>query len=210
MKEELIAAVGDLDEERALEMVEAQLAAGADPLKLLADAREGMALVGQRFESGDYYLSDLVMSGELFKEIAALVSSRLGAGEVVKPKGKVVMATVKGDIHDIGKDIVVGLLRGASYEVLDLGVDVPAERIVTETRDSGASIVGLSGLLTIAFDPMKETIAALRRECPSVKVMIGGAPVTEGVRDYVGADALGRDAQAAVAIADGWTAGKDG
>jgi 5-methyltetrahydrofolate--homocysteine methyltransferase len=206
MREELIKAVGDLEEERALEIVEAELDLGADPLELLADAREGMSFVGQQFESGDYFLSDLVMSGELFKQIAGMISSRLGARQRVEPKGKIVMATVKGDIHDIGKDIVVSLLQGASYEVLDLGVDVPAEWIVEGARTSGASIVGLSGLLTIAFDPMKETIEALRQQCPSVKIMIGGAPVTESVRVYVGADALGKDAQSAVAIADRWVA----
>lgn len=206
MREELIRAVGNLDEGLAIQIVEAELLAGADPLELLADAREGMSLVGQQFQSGDYFLSDLVMSGELFKEIADLVSSRLGSGQRVEPKGRIVMATVKGDIHDIGKGIVVSLLRGAGYEVLDLGVDVPTERIVESTRDSGAKIVGLSGLLTIAFEPMRETIEALRRGCSEVKVMIGGAPVTEDVCADVGADALGKDAQSAVVIADGWTA----
>jgi 5-methyltetrahydrofolate--homocysteine methyltransferase len=118
----------------------------------------------------------------------------------------VVVGTVRGDIHDIGKDIVVTMLRGAGYEVIDLGVDVPAERFVQAARETGAQVVGMSGLLTISFDPMKETVAALKAAGLAVKTMIGGGSLTEDVREYVGADALGANAQSAVALADRWFA----
>jgi 5-methyltetrahydrofolate--homocysteine methyltransferase len=115
-----------------------------------------------------------------------------------------VIGTVKGDIHDIGKDIVVTMLRGAGYDVTDLGVDVPPDKFVQAVKETGAPVVGMSGLLTISFDPMKETVAALKAAGLPVKIMIGGGPLTEQVREYVGADALGANAQAAVALVDGW------
>jgi len=121
-------------------------------------------------------------------------------------RGTVVIGTVKGDIHDIGKDIVVSLLRAGNYDVVDLGVDVPAAKFVEAVRQSGAKVVALSGLLTISFDAMKEAVAALAAAGlrSKVKVMVGGGPVTEQVRVYAGADAFGADAQAAVTLCDKW------
>jgi 5-methyltetrahydrofolate--homocysteine methyltransferase len=203
MMKELATAMSDLDETKVQELVQAGLAQGVSPTDLLDACREGISLVGKRFETGEYFLSDLIMAGEMFKAAAAtLVAQPGGAGG--PPKGKVVVGTVKGDIHDIGKDIVVTMLRGAGYEVTDLGVDVPADRFVQAVKETGAPVVGMSGLLTISFDPMKETVAALRAAGLSVKVMIGGGSVTEQVRDYAGADALGANAQSAVALADRW------
>ncbi len=205
MGKELVAAMSDLDEARVQALVQAGLAQGESPADLLSDCREGIGLVGKRFEMGEYYLSDLIMAGEIFKTAAAtLIAQPGGAGGPAK--GKVVVGTVKGDIHDIGKDIVVTMLRGAGYEVIDLGVDVPAERFVQAARETGAPVVGMSGLLTISFDPMKETVAALKAAGLAVKTMIGGGSLTEDVREYVGADALGANAQSAVALADRWFA----
>jgi 5-methyltetrahydrofolate--homocysteine methyltransferase len=207
MANELAMAMADLDESKVQELIEAGLAAGSDPSRLLEACREGMTLIGKRFESGEYFLSDLIMAGEIFKTAAA---SLTGQGGTSGPsKGTVVMGTVQGDIHDIGKDIVVTMLRGAGYEVEDLGVDVPPARFVEAVQASGAGVVGLSGLLTISFDPMKQTVAALRAAGLPAKVMIGGGPVSETVREYVGADALGMDAQAAVALAGKWLAAKE-
>jgi methanogenic corrinoid protein MtbC1 len=205
MNPELITAVADLDEDAVFPLIRAELDAGTDPASLLSDARQGLTLVGERFESGDYFLSDLIMSGELFKEIALLVAQAPSSPGNDRSRGKVIIATVQGDIHDIGKDIVVNLLRGANYDVEDLGVDVPPARVAEAVQTTGATIVGLSGLLTIAFDPMKQTVEAVRALGLPVKIMVGGAPVTEAVREYVGADALGRDALDAVKLADGWT-----
>jgi len=203
MGKELATAMADLDEMKVQELVQAGLAQGVNPTQLLDDCREGIGLAGKRFEAGEYFLSDLIMAGEVFKTAAAtLVAQPGGAGGPAK--GKVVIGTVKGDIHDIGKDIVVTMLRGAGYDVIDLGVDVPPEKFVQAARETGAPVVGMSGLLTISFDPMKETVAALKAAGLPVKVMIGGGPLTEDVREYVGADALGANAQSAVALADGW------
>jgi methanogenic corrinoid protein MtbC1 len=204
---ELVNAVADLDEDAVLSLIRAELAAGIDPKALLDDARRGLMIVGERFEGGEYFLSDLIMSGELFKEVALLVAQSSPSPTVGEPRGKIVVATVEGDVHDIGKDIVVNLLRGANYDVTDLGVNVPAATIVEAVRRTGASVVGLSGLLTIAFEPMKRTVEAVRDLGLPVKVMVGGAPVTESVREWVGADALGRDALDAVRLADEWTDG---
>ncbi|MDD3461167.1 MAG: 5-methyltetrahydrofolate--homocysteine methyltransferase [Anaerolineaceae bacterium] len=208
MGKELAAAMADLDEQKVQELVEAGLAQGVSPHDLLDECREGIGLVGKRFETGEYYLSDLIMAGEIFKGAAALLTAQPG-GAGGPPKGKVVLGTVQGDIHDIGKDIVATMLRGAGYEVIDLGVDVPADKFVEAARESGAPVVGMSGLLTISFDPMKETVAALKAAGLPVKIMIGGGSITEQVREYVGADALGADAQVAVALADRWIVARE-
>ena len=205
MTEQLKQAMSDLSEEEVLKLVKDALAADTDPMAILADLRDGMADVGKRYESQEYYVSDLIMAGEMFKQASALVSEKFGSsgGET---RGKVVIGTVAGDIHDIGKDIVVSLLKANNFEVINLGVDVPPEKFVEAVKDSGATVVALSGLLTISFDSMKETIealdaAGLRDE---VKVLVGGGPVTEQVCEFVGADAVGADAQAAVALAEKW------
>ena len=209
MSEQLATALSDLEEELALKLVQERLDAGDDPLAIIADCREGMALVGKRYESGEYYVSDLIMAGEVFKQASGLVAAKFQIEEGEK-LGKVVVGTVQGDIHDIGKDLVVTLLKANNFEVVDLGVDVPAERFVKAVQESGAKIVGLSGLLTISFDSMKETVSALDAAGlrSQVKVMVGGGPVTEQVRNYVGADAHGSDAQEAVSLANGWIENK--
>jgi methanogenic corrinoid protein MtbC1 len=207
MANELATAVADLDEGKVQELIDAALAGGASPSALLDECRNGMILIGQRYESGEYFLSDLIMAGEIFKTAASGLAAHGGTGGL--SKGTVVLGTVKGDIHDIGKDIVVTMLRGAGYDVEDLGVDVPAAKFIEAVKATGATVVGLSGLLTISFDPMKETVAALKATGLPVKVMIGGGPITEQVRRYVGADALGADAQAAVALAGQWLAAKE-
>jgi len=208
MASELATAMADLDEAKVQGLVQAGLAQGVSPAQLLEECREGMTLIGKRFESGEYFLSDLIMAGEIFKAAAARLTAQPGTVPA-KPKGVVVMGTVKGDIHDIGKDIVVTMLRGAGYQVEDLGVDVPPERFVEAAKASGAGIVGLSGLLTTSFDPMKQTVEALSAAGlrPAVKVIIGGGPVTEKVKEYVGADHLGHDAQEAVRLCDRWLGG---
>lgn len=201
---ELIQLMADLEEEKLLTAVKGKLAEKENPLAILEQCREGMTIIGKRFEKGEYFLSELIMAGEMFKQVSTLVAPHLSGDQALIPKGKVIIGTVKGDIHDIGKNIVVSTLRGANYAVEDLGVDVPAERFVETVRETGATIVGLSCLLTTAFDPMKEAVAALKATGLPVKVMIGGGPVDDQVRSMVGADALGADAQAAVTLADGW------
>lgn len=203
MSDQLKQAMSDLEEDAVLKLVQEGLDTGEDPLAIIADCREGMSDVGKRYEAQEYYVSDLIMAGEVFKQAMAMIGEKFQTDSSPK-RGTVVIGTVKGDIHDIGKDIVVSLLQAGNYNVVDLGVDTPPEKFVEAVRESGAPVVGLSGLLTISFDAMKETVDALKSAGLPVKVMIGGGPVTEQVRAHVGADALGVDAQAAVALCDKW------
>jgi methanogenic corrinoid protein MtbC1 len=206
MSAELARAISDLEEAEALKLVQGQLDAGIDPMAILASCQEGMMLVGKRYETGEYFISDLMMAGEIFKTVTIPLSSRITAGGAGS-RGKIVFGTVKGDIHNIGKDIVVSLLRAAGYEVLDLGVDVPPLKFVDAVNETGARMVGLSGLLTVAFDSMKDTIAALDAAGlrSRVRVMIGGGPMTVAVKQYTGADAWSINAQDAVSFANMWT-----
>jgi methanogenic corrinoid protein MtbC1 len=167
-----------------------------------------MAVVGERFQKGEYYISELIFSGEIFKGVAQLLEPRL-ATTAGAPRGTVVIGTVKGDVHDIGKDLVVLLLKAANYRVHDLGVDVSPQRFVEALRETGARVLALSALLTTAFDPMKETVRAVESAGlrSRVKIMIGGGPVNEQVRVFTGADAWGADAYAAVDLCSQWTGG---
>jgi 5-methyltetrahydrofolate--homocysteine methyltransferase len=163
-----------------------------------------MEIVGKRFAAGEYFIPELVYSGELLKRINDMVKPKLAKAINVKPQGKVVLGTVAGDIHDIGKDIVAFMLDVNGFEVYDLGVDVPAQKFVEKIKESGAPIVGLSGFLTLAYDSMKQTVeaiedAGLRNK---VKIMIGGGQINEEIRKYTGTDAYGRDAMAAVDLAE--------
>jgi 5-methyltetrahydrofolate--homocysteine methyltransferase len=203
MSDQLVQALSDLEEELVLKLVQDRLDAGDEPLEVIAACREGMADVGKRYEAQEYYVSDLIMAGEVFKQAMSKIGENFQTDSGPK-RGTVVIGTVAGDIHDIGKDIVVSLLQAGNYNVVDLGVDVPPEKFVEATKESSAAVVGLSGLLTISFDAMKETVDALKAAGLPVKVMVGGGPVSEQVRDHVGADALGIDAQAAVSLCDNW------
>jgi 5-methyltetrahydrofolate--homocysteine methyltransferase len=207
MSGDLLNTLANLEEEKALEIVKKRLDDGEDPMGILDDARGAMELVGKRFASGEYFIPDLVYSGEILKSINGLVKPELTREGEVKRLGKVVFGTVKGDIHDIGKDIVVFMLDVNGFEVYDLGVDVPADEFVKKIKESGASIVGLSGFLTLAFDSMKNTITAIQDAGlrDKVKIMIGGGQITEEVMHYTAADAYGKDAMAGVSIAKKWT-----
>ncbi len=206
MNELLTQALAGLDEELVMKLVRDGLVSGEDPQELLAACREGITRVGQFFERGEYYISELVMAGEIFKQVVALLPLETSSGSG-PTRGKIVFGTVKGDIHNIGKDLVVGMLRAAGYEVTDLGIDVPVVKFIEAVQRTGAKIVGLSGLLTTAFDSMKATVEAMGAAGlrPGVKVMIGGGSVTEVVMKYAGADAFGSNAQDAVNFANRWT-----
>jgi 5-methyltetrahydrofolate--homocysteine methyltransferase len=208
MKERLVRAIAEMQEQEALRLASEMLAAGTDPQSVLDASKQAMAIVGSRYERKEYFLPELIIAGDLLKAIGALVKPRLKAA-AGQPLGRVLLGTVAGDIHDIGKDIVGFLLEVNGFQVRDLGVDVPADAFVQGARDFQPEVVGLSGFLTQAFDQMKITVAALReaglRE--RVRVMIGGAIMDERVAGYVGADAYGADAIAAVRLAQGWVQG---
>ncbi len=206
MSGDFVNLLADLKEEEVLKLTQNRLEAKEDPLKVLEDSRKGMELVGSRFAGGEYFLPELVFSGELLKEITELVKPYLKGAVKQKRLGKVVIGTVAGDIHDIGLNIVDFMLDVNGFEVTNLGVDVSKEKFIQAVKDTKAPIVGLSGFLTPAFDAMKETIEALEKTGlrKNLKIMIGGGQMDEEVRKYAKADAYGKDAMAAVALAKKW------
>jgi methanogenic corrinoid protein MtbC1 len=206
MARDLVKTLADLKEQEVVKIVEDRLNAKEDPLKILEDARKGMEIVGKRFANSEYFIPDLVYSGEILKSVTELVKPKLSKGEETRKLGKIVFGTVAGDIHDIGKDIVVFMLDVNGFQVYDLGVDVPAQKFVDKVKETGSSMLGLSGFLTLAFDSMKQTVDAMNAAGlrDKVKVMIGGGQITEEVRQYTGADAYGKDAMAGVSLARKW------
>ena len=209
MPGDLVSALANLKEQEAIEITKRRLDRNEDPLAILNDARRGMEIVGDRFAQGQYFIPELVYSGEILKEITEITKPNLSQEAEVKRLGQVVLGTVAGDIHDIGLNIVDFMLDTHGFEVHNLGVDVPAAKFVAKIKETGASIVGLSGFLTLAFGSMKATVDAIEaaglRE--KVKIMIGGGQIDDEVRRYAGADAYGRDAMAAVTLAKGWVGG---
>jgi methanogenic corrinoid protein MtbC1 len=207
MAGDFINLLADLKEDEIIKLTKKRLAAKEDPLKILEDSRKGMEIVGKRFAGGEYFLPELVFSGELLKEVTELVKPHLTQSTAqVKKLGKVVIGTVAGDIHDIGLNIVDFMLDVNGFEVTNLGVDVPKEKFVKAIQDTKAPVLGLSGFLTPAFDAMKETVEALEKAGlrKNVKIMIGGGQMDDEVRKYAKADAYGKDAMAAVTLAKQW------
>lgn len=213
MAENLAGALSNLKEKEALSIAAGRLQAGEDPMAILNDARQGMEIVGQRFASYEYFIPDLIYSGEILRQISEMLKPGLAGATGAKRIGKVIIGTVAGDIHDIGKDIVVFMLDVSGFEVYDLGIDVPAQQFVDKIKETGAEIVGLSGFLTLAFDSMKETVEAIKAAGmrDKVKIMIGGGQINDDIRRYTDADAYGQDAMAGVKLAKEWAGGrKDG
>ncbi|NLE21295.1 MAG: methionine synthase [Actinobacteria bacterium] len=207
MSKELTNAIVGMDEAEAMRLVDEMLDAGADPADVLEEAKAAMTVLGEKFECEEAFIPELIMGGEIMKGIADELKPHITGGSTAQKRGTVVLGTVAGDIHDIGKDVVVLMLDVNGYDVHDLGIDVPVEQFVEAVKELKPQVVGLSGLLTLAFDSMKATIdgiaaAGLRDQ---VKVMIGGSPVDEQVCAYTGADGWGRDAAAAVRMVAEWT-----
>jgi 5-methyltetrahydrofolate--homocysteine methyltransferase len=207
MAQELTEAIAAMRADEAVALARGMLDSGTDPLDIIAAGTEAMAAIGQRFSDGEAFLPELIMGGQIMKDITAAVMPN-GVGSVQgDSKGTIVIGTVRGDIHDIGKDIVVLMLGIDGYTVHDLGTDVPVEEFVAAIRHYHADIVGLSGLLTLAFDSMKSTIdgivaAGLREQ---VKIMVGGGPTDESVRLYTGADGWGNEVGQARRLVAQWT-----
>lgn len=198
--EELAKAITGLEEEKAVGLVEKALESGKAPLEVLAVCQDGMSAVGEMFEKNQYYLSELIYSGAIFKRLSDLITLAMKGAAPAQTRGSVVIGTIAGDVHDLGKNIVVMLLKGAGYDVHDLGVDVPPERFIEEVKKTGAGVVGISALLTTSFPGMKEVVDILGKEGlrDSVRIMIGGGVVDERSRDFVGADFQSRNGYSAV------------
>ena len=208
---QLIEAISEMREEEAFALAKAMLDRGDDPIRVLELCREAMDIVGKRFERQEYFLPELVLAGEMLENIGAIAKPLIQekSGEEAKKLGRVLIGTVHGDLHDIGKNIVTFMLDINGFEVKDIGIDVPVAKFVEEIREFKPSVVGLSGFLTLAFDSMKETVqaievAGLRNQ---MKIMIGGGQVDEAVKNYTGADAYGSNAVAAVTLCRQWIPG---
>ncbi len=195
----------DLDSEKVVANVKKALQEGLPPLEIVKSLAEGMKKVGEKYEAGEFFLPELMMAGETVKEAMNLVAPHLKHPEEVHRMGKVVLGTVEGDLHDIGKSLVGTMLRSSGFDVVDLGADVAVRRFVESVRNERPSIVAMSALLTSTMDKMKDVIDELDREGlrKSVKVLVGGAPIDEGFAKQIGADAYGRDAMDAVRKAKG-------
>lgn len=206
--EELSKAVAELDEPKVLKLMDEFLAADPSEAELnqaIMACQEGLIEVGRRYDAKEYFLADLLFAAAIAREAMDRVRPRLKV-TAVKRMGKIVLGTVRGDIHDIGKNIAADMLDSAGFEVYDLGIDVPYHRFVDKIREVSPQIVGMSGLLTLASETMKETVDAIKDAGlrDRVKVIIGGNPVDEVVRGYVGADRFTRSAAEGVEICKKW------
>lgn len=193
----LAEAIRDLEDELALQIVEEEIAQGRNPLDIVAEANEGLVMVGDLFGEETYYLGELMFSVEIMESIMKKLTPLLeSSGEGQGNKGKIVIGTVHGDIHDVGKNIVISLLRSSGFEVIDLGIDVSTGDFVDAVRDTDTKVLGLSALLNTTYPEMKSVIDALKEAGlrDQVKVIIGGTICTEAVREFTGADAFATQA----------------
>ncbi len=202
MSKELVEAIADMREDDAIKMAQEDLDGGGDPNQVLEDCRLAMEIVGKRFESNEYFLPELILAGEILGKIAAITKPKLAASAPVQKLGTVVIGTVQGDIHDIGKDIVTFMLDVNGFEVHDLGVDVPPAKFIEAINQYKPSVVGLSGFLTLSYDSMKATVKAISDAGlrDKVKIIIGGGQINDTIKEYTKADAYGKDAMAAVTL----------
>ena len=206
---QLIEWLADMNEDDALPLARRMLLEDqANPMRVLELCRAAMDIVGRRFEEGEYFLPELVLAGEMLDTIGAIAKPLIKAasGGAAQTHGKVLIGTVHGDLHDIGKNIVTFMLDINGFEVKDIGIDVPVQKFIDEIKAFQPTVVGLSGFLTLAFDAMKETIAAFESAGmrQDFKVMIGGGQIDETVRAYTGADAFGVNAVEAVTLCRRW------
>ena len=211
MADKLINAIVGMQDAEAVKIVEDMLAEGSDANEILVSCQKAMEIVGKRFEEKEFFLPELIMSGEILKKITEVIKPKLQeSSEKSKKAGKIVMGTVEGDIHDIGKDIVTFMLDVNGFDVYDIGVDASPQKFVDKIREVQPDIVGLSGFLTITFEAMKKTVEAIEQagERDKIKIMIGGGTITEDIKGYARADAFGEDAMAAVTLSKHWMEGK--
>lgn len=206
---QLVEWLADMNEDDAFALAKKMLLEeGANPLRVLQLCRNAMDIVGKRFEQGEYFLPELVLAGEMLENIGAIAKPLIKQAPGGEPKklAKVLIGTVHGDLHDIGKNIVTFMLDINGFEVKDIGIDVPVKTFIDEISQFKPDVVGLSGFLTLAFDSMKETISAIQGAGlrDRLKIMIGGGQVDEAVRNYTGADAFGTNAIDAVSLCKNW------
>lgn len=203
--ENLAQSMGELDEDAVVEILEAVMAdGGTEAPKAMEACQKGMDIVGKLFEEGEYFVGDLIYAGELMTQAVEIMKDALASGDASGPKTRMILCTVKNDLHDIGKNIVKAMLEANGFDVIDLGIDVPADKIVETAKEENIKIVALSGVLTLAIDSMKATIEALKEAGVDCKVIIGGAPVSEAVCAQVGADEWAHSPQKTVQVCKSW------
>lgn len=194
----------ELEEQSVLDLVQERLADGYTPLEIIADAQTAMRLVGERYEQGNYYISSMMMASEIFREIMEILEPLMSLENEGKKIGKVLLCTVQGDIHDIGKNLFGILLRVHGFDVIDLGEDVAPETVIEEVVKIKPDIIALSGLVTISYDSMKSTIQLIRamenETLAQTPVIIGGGTISEMVSSVVGADYWAIDAMVGVQL----------
>lgn len=204
--EKLAAAMGELDEDTIKELL-ADVATNEDANKAMEACQTGMNTVGKMFEDGEYFVGDLIYAGELMSDAVEVLKPLLAAGEGSDVKAKMILCTVKDDLHDIGKNIVRSMLEASGFDVMDLGIDVAPEIIVNTAKAENIKIVALSGVLTLALDSMRSTIKAFKDAgMDDVKIIIGGCPVTEDAANAMGADEWAYSPQKTVKICSAWAA----
>ncbi len=201
MSEELAMAIVELERDEVIDAVKLRAQKGEDPLRIVEECRQGLTIVGDRYQKGDYYLAELILSAEIFKNAVAVLEPYLAKVSPPEPVGKVVLATLTGDIHDLGKNIFATLLKAQGFEICDLGVDVNPKLVVEKVEAVKPEFVGFSALITTAFDSMKEAVVLLEEAGlrSQLNLMIGGGVTTPLVKEYIGADFQTVDAMEGVA-----------
>ncbi len=206
--EKLKQAMGELDEDTVLEILNGVMAdGGAEAEKAMEACQDGLNIVGDLFEKSEYFVGDLIFAGELMTQAVEILSPALTSGGG-SAKGRMIMCTVKDDLHDIGKNIVIAMLQASGFEVIDLGIDVDPQTIVEEAKKNDVKIIALSGVLTLAIDSMKATVDAFKEAGlrDQTKIIIGGAPVSAEACEHVGADAWAHNPQDTIRICSEWAA----
>ena len=185
----IVDAIVNLDEPAALELAEKLLESGTNPVQILEKCRAGMSIVGEKFEEGEFFLSEMIMAAEIFNQVMDLIRPHLT--KIDSKAGKIVIGTVEGDVHDIGKNIVIALLEAEGFEVIDLGVDVPADKFVEAIKEYQPDIVGMSSLLTVALESTKQTVDAIKEAGlrDKVKIIVGGGRIDPQAAEYIEPDA---------------------
>ncbi|MBF7096541.1 cobalamin B12-binding domain-containing protein [Alkalibacter mobilis] len=207
MNELLVKAITELNEDKVLKIVKSELEKGTDINEILYLLQQGMDKVGDLYEECEYFIADLIMAGIIFREVLELEDMRFNGDYVGdKPLGKIVIGTVKGDLHDIGKDIFLNLARSAGFQIYDLGVDVEPEKFVEKLRETEAEVLGLSGVLSLAIPSMKQTVDAVRNAGlkQNVKIIAGGNLLNSDTAGHIGADSFTNNAMEGLKICKSW------
>lgn len=206
---ELTKLLANLDKDETIKLVKQKLDKGDSPLDIIAELRKGMGIVGDKFDTGEYFLMELTYSAEIFQDANELLIPALKNSGQEESKGMIIIGTVKGDVHSIGKNIAKTLFNIAGFKVEDLGVEVPPEKFIEAVKEYSPQIVGMSGLLTASVSMMEETVKALKEAGvgDEIKLLIGGSAVTEEIGKSIGADGAVNDANKGVKLAEEWMGG---